>query len=257
MAGHQHGPRPTGRVALYNSLNTSGQLTAHRPAHSIKNACFTPVYKAHALCYVSHPHTHSVCVLYTHESERDMYNLRANAVVRTCRTVAQQQQGNNCTVRVWHSEPVALKQPHAEVRPAPGCLGLRQAAPPGYQPRPISQKKEQPEPSRTPSTRQVIIPLPACRARTRGSCLPVCRDPASPAGRLARQRLIENQPVTSPLLPSKTCSPVASAGLVNALRVAGLNSWRRHRLNGPSDAASLSLPRLRGDENRYTSALTH
>ena len=31
----------------------------------------------------------------------------------------------------------------------------------GYQPRPMSQKKEQPEPSSSPSTRHVIITLPA------------------------------------------------------------------------------------------------
>ena len=31
----------------------------------------------------------------------------------------------------------------------------------GYQPRPMSQKNEQPEPSSSPSTRQVIITLPA------------------------------------------------------------------------------------------------
>ena len=33
----------------------------------------------------------------------------------------------------------------------------------GYQPRPMSQKNAQPEPSSSPSTRQVIITLPAWR----------------------------------------------------------------------------------------------
>ena len=36
----------------------------------------------------------------------------------------------------------------------------------GYQPRPMSQKKEQPEPSSSPSTRHVIITLPAWHAGT-------------------------------------------------------------------------------------------
>ena len=61
------------------------------------------------------------------------------------------------------------------------CISLRVgAAGRGYQPRPMSQKNEQPEPSRSPSTRHVIITLPAwpqgttwtSELRVRGSARP-------------------------------------------------------------------------------------